>query len=206
MAVNKFHRFVLESKNPSVLFEEDGVKTGENTQYVSCAIEAIDCINQMLAEVTKVNTTVAESYISRRKALADNLQTTLKSHGTLWVGINQMARDLERAIEPTDITKDPMLNPKKAEETLEDLAKQLEDKKITEKEYEEKVKAKEARTTAEQIKKLYFEKNKEAFNYFSQAVKAFYNAALSILKAANGQVPDWLDKATESIQNMLNKE
>jgi hypothetical protein len=192
-SVKGFHKFDLSSKNFNPLLESE--EEGKLSTYASCLTEAISAINIMISYLAPSDPEVVDEFVSRKKQLSANIEADPQSHVEMWKELTSMASDLQSAILQSSQWEEKKIESGQLLDKSEILKKKLDSDELDFDEWKKQMDKIQNKTTAQQAKNIFFEKTKKAFKYFQEAVKAFAQCGISLLKNS-GDDSDWLDDAT----------
>jgi hypothetical protein len=193
-SINPFHKFDLNSRKSFPLLENSPAEKKVSV-YASCLEEAISAINIMIAFLTPTDPDLVQDFIDRKKQLAADLDIDPQSHVQLWKDLVSIASDLQSAILQSSQWQEKKIETGELEKKTEDLEKKLNSDDLDFDEWKNQMARIQRRTTTQQAKNIFFEKTKKAFKYFQEAVKAFAQCGVSLLKNSGSDM-DWLDDAT----------
>lgn len=203
MSIKDYHSHLLESKKIKLITEDDE-KAEENENYSQLLIEAIAAINKMLAVLAPSDPDVVSEYADRKRELGDNVDDTPASHAELWSGLSGIARDLQNSIVNSEQWKVKDIKSAEYLEELAELEKEYDDGTISKKDYSKELSELIKKYTSKEAQNIFFERTKTAFQYYQEAVRAFGQGGLTLLKSA-GKNASWLNQATDVAKSTLAK-
>ena len=192
-SVKGFHKFDLSSKNFNPLLESE--EESKLSTYASCLTEAISAINTMISYLAPSDPEIADEFVSRKRQLSADLDVDPQSHIEMWKELTSMASDLQSAILQSSQWEEKKIETGELLDKSEILKKKLDSDELDFDEWKKQMNKIQNKTTAQQARNIFFEKTKKAFKYFQEAVKAFAQCGVSLLKNA-GDDSDWLGDAT----------
>jgi len=183
--------------------DDDSEATDDGVSYVSSLIEAVSTLNKMIVFLEPSDPDVAKNYVSKKKSLSQSVQATIRSQGDLLRSLDSMASDLESEIKTSKAWTEKAGDPDKEEERIESLKKKYEAGNVDNGEFLRIVNKRESQASSVQARNIFFERTKQAFTAYRQAVRAFCQCSNSILKDQKGQIPDWLPNANVAVKKIL---
>ena len=193
-SVQDFHKFGLSSKSLQPIMESGSGEEKIST-YASCLTEAISAINTMISYLAPSDPEIADEFVSRKRQLSASLDVDPQSHIEMWKELTTMASDLQSAILQSSQWEEKKIETGELLDKSEILKKKLDSDELDFDEWKKQMNKIQNKTTAQQARNIFFEKTKKAFKYFQEAVKAFAQCGVSLLKNA-GDDSDWLGDAT----------
>ena len=193
-SVQDFHKFGLSSKSFQSIMESESGEEKIST-YASCLTEAISAINTMISYLAPSDPEIADEFVSRKRQLSASLDVDPQSHIEMWKELTSMASDLQSAILQSSQWEEKKIETGELLDKSEVLKKKLDSDELDFDEWKKQMDKIQNKTTTQQARNIFFEKTKKAFKYFQEAVKAFAQCGVSLLKNA-GDDSDWLGDAT----------
>ncbi len=220
--IENYHNFY---KN-SLLEKEEDIETKKNISYEKADTgkssadsyrillqEIFSAIDAMTTFVSPANPEVLKKVSENKSSLASSLKNNTDSHKTLLKGLISLSYKISDEM-PVNYSTENISKEYKEQESK--LSAQLNDKTITQEEYDEKLKSliNAADKEMEKSKDVYYQKSQEILKYYSEAIKAFSEGATKDLDTIEKEeakedidselnFTDWLSDITSYAESVL---